>query len=46
MIRSIAANKFTQTGKTVVPVMSALLSKADVCGATSDVRYGPIADIP
>jgi hypothetical protein len=25
--------------------MSALLPKADVCGATSDVRYGPIADI-
>ena len=39
-------NKFAQIGKTdVVPVMSALLPKADVCGATSDVRYGPIADI-
>jgi hypothetical protein len=27
-------------------VMSALPSKADMCGATSDVRFGPIADIP
>jgi hypothetical protein len=26
-------------------VMSALLLKADMCGATSDVGYGPIADI-
>jgi hypothetical protein len=26
-------------------VMSALPPKADMCGATSDVRYGPIADI-
>ena len=25
--------------------MSALLPKADMCGATRDVRYGPIADI-
>jgi hypothetical protein len=25
-------------------VMSALLPKADMCGAISDVRYGPIAD--
>src|SRR5262245_13204922 len=25
--------------------MSALPPKADVCGATSDVRFGPIADI-
>jgi hypothetical protein len=25
--------------------MSALLPKADMCGATSDVRFGPIADI-
>jgi hypothetical protein len=24
--------------------MSALPSKADMCGATSDVRFGPIAD--
>jgi hypothetical protein len=27
-------------------VMSALLPKADMCGATSDVRYGPRADKP
>jgi hypothetical protein len=27
-------------------VMSALPSKADMCGATRDVRLGPIADIP
>jgi len=26
-------------------VMSALLTKADMCDATRDVRYGPIADI-
>ena len=26
-------------------VMSALPPKADMCGATSDVRFGPIADI-
>ena len=26
--------------------MSALPSKADMCGAARDVRYGPIADIP
>jgi hypothetical protein len=26
-------------------VMSALPLKADMCGATSDVRFGPIADI-
>ena len=26
-------------------VMSALPPKADVCGTTRDVRYGPIADI-
>jgi hypothetical protein len=26
-------------------VMSALPPKADMCGATSDVRYGPKADI-
>jgi len=26
-------------------VMSALPLKADMCGATSDVGYGPIADI-
>jgi hypothetical protein len=26
-------------------VMSALLPKADMCGATRDVRFGPIADI-
>ena len=25
--------------------MSALLPKADMCGATRDVRYGPKADI-
>jgi hypothetical protein len=25
--------------------MSALPPKADICGATSDVRYGPKADI-
>jgi hypothetical protein len=25
--------------------MSALPPKADMCGATSDVRFGPIADI-
>jgi len=25
--------------------MSALLPKADMCGATCDVRYGPMADI-
>ena len=25
--------------------MSALPPKADMCGATRDVRYGPIADI-
>jgi hypothetical protein len=25
--------------------MSALAPKADMCGATSDVRFGPIADI-
>jgi hypothetical protein len=25
--------------------MSALPPKADMCGATTDVRYGPIADI-
>jgi hypothetical protein len=25
--------------------MSALLPKADMCGATCDVRFGPIADI-
>jgi|RhiMetdeSRZDD1v2_1073273.scaffolds.fasta_scaffold400946_2 hypothetical protein len=25
--------------------MSALLPKADMCGATGDVRFGPIADI-
>jgi len=25
--------------------MSALPPKADMCGATSNVRYGPIADI-
>jgi hypothetical protein len=25
--------------------MSALPPKADMCGATGDVRYGPIADI-
>ena len=25
--------------------MSALPPKADMCGAASDVRYGPIADI-
>jgi hypothetical protein len=25
--------------------ISALLSKADMCGATTDARYGPIADI-
>ena len=25
--------------------MSALHPKADMCGATRDVRYGPIADI-
>src|SRR4029078_11809952 len=39
-------NKFAQIGKTdVVPVMSALLPKADVCSALADVRYGPEADI-
>ena len=27
-------------------VMSALPPIADMCGATRDVRYGPIADIP
>src|SRR5262245_26227507 len=27
------------------PVMSALPPKADMCGATTDVRFGPIADI-
>src|SRR5262249_21245263 len=26
-------------------VMSALPPKADMCGATNDVRFGPIADI-
>jgi hypothetical protein len=26
--------------------MSALPPKADMCGATRDVRFGPIADIP
>jgi hypothetical protein len=26
-------------------VMSALPPKADMCGANSDVRYGPIADM-
>jgi hypothetical protein len=26
-------------------VMSALHPKADMCGATTDVRFGPIADI-
>jgi hypothetical protein len=26
--------------------MSALPPKADMCGATKDVRFGPIADIP
>jgi hypothetical protein len=26
--------------------MSALLSEADVCDATSNVRFGPKADIP
>jgi hypothetical protein len=26
-------------------VMSALPSKADMCGATEDVRYGPKADM-
>ena len=26
--------------------MSALLPKADMCGATRDVRFVPIADIP
>jgi hypothetical protein len=29
----------------VQKVMSALLPKADICDAISDVRYGPIADI-
>ena len=29
----------------VQKVMSALPPKADMCGATSDVRYVPIADI-
>jgi hypothetical protein len=28
------------------PIMSALPPKADMCGATSDVRYGPRADKP
>jgi hypothetical protein len=28
-----------------VNVMSALPPKADMCGATTDVRFGPIADI-
>jgi hypothetical protein len=27
-------------------VMSALLLKADMCGAAKNVRYGPTADIP
>jgi hypothetical protein len=27
-------------------IMSALPPKADMCGATRDVRFGPIADIP
>jgi hypothetical protein len=27
-------------------VMSALPSKADMCGALADVCFGPIADIP
>ena len=26
-------------------VLSALHPKADMCGATTDVRFGPIADI-
>jgi hypothetical protein len=29
----------------VQKVMSALPPKADMCGATRDVRFGPIADI-
>ena len=35
------------TAKADMPqmVMSALLPKADMCGATRDVRLGPIADI-
>ena len=35
------------TAKADMPqmVMSALPLKADMCGATSDVGYGPIADI-
>jgi len=28
-----------------VAVISALPPKADMCGATRDVRFGPIADI-
>jgi hypothetical protein len=35
------------TAKADMPqmVMSALPPKADMCGATRDVRFGPIADI-
>jgi hypothetical protein len=29
----------------LVPKMSALTPKADICSATRDVRFGPIADI-
>ena len=31
--------------RAVQQVMSALHPKADMCDATGDVRYGPIADI-
>jgi hypothetical protein len=31
-------------GAAVIP-MSALPPKADMCAATTDVRYGPLADI-
>jgi len=35
-----------RTGIAKAPTaMSALPPKADMCGATSDVRFGPIADI-
>src|SRR5215831_4842430 len=32
-------------GKVSASVMSALTPKADMCGATGDVRFGPVADI-
>src|SRR5262249_1822190 len=36
---------FTGSSRSLVSLMSALPPKADMCGATRDVRFGPKADI-